>query len=142
MGTLRLYKAEKLCSRRAVDTLFTRGESRSVTAYPLRAVWRVSDRKEGAQAQFLISIPKKKIRHAVDRVTLRRRIREAYRLNRHELSFPQECRIDVAFVYLDKELTQYPGIAQAVIKSLQRISATASRQPGPGDKDNTTGHEP
>ena len=140
MGTLRLYKAEKLCSQRAVDTLFTRGESRSVTAYPLRAVWRVSDRQRGAQTQFLISVPKNKIRHAGDRVTLRRRIREAYRLNRHELSLPPECRIDVAFVYLDKELTQYSKIAQAVIKSLQRISATAILQLG--DKDNTIAHEP
>ncbi|MCM1517324.1 MAG: ribonuclease P protein component [Pseudoflavonifractor sp.] len=120
----RLYKAEKLCSQRAIDTLFTKGESRSVTAYPLRVVWRVSQRSDGAPSQFLISVPKKRIRHAVDRVTLRRRIRESYRLNRSCLSLPDDCRVDMAFIYLDAAIHPYSHIEMSVVKAMQRISST------------------
>ncbi len=84
--SLRLYKREKLCSVTAIENLFARKEGNgSAMAYPLRAVWRVSERN-GASIQFLISIPKKRLRHAVDRVTMRRRVREAYRLNRNALT--------------------------------------------------------
>lgn len=124
MTGLRLYKAEKLCSQRAIDTLFTKGESRSVNAYPLRVVWRVSQRHDGAPAQFLITVPKKRIRHAVDRVTLRRRIRESYRLNRNHLSLPDDCRIDMAFIYLDNNIHPYTHLEESVVKTLQRISST------------------
>ena len=81
----RLYKKEKLCSTAAVDKLFSpasrAGGNNSVMAYPWRAVWRVSTRRTDPVAQFLITVPKKRLRHAVDRVTMRRRMREAYRLN-------------------------------------------------------------
>ncbi len=35
--------------------------------------------------QMLVTVPKKKRRRAVDRVLMRRRIREAYRINRRPL---------------------------------------------------------
>lgn len=76
MSEFSLRKAEKLCSRTAVDKLFASGTS--AVAYPLRMVYQISDRSYGAPAQFMITIPKKKIRKAVGRVLLRRRIREAY----------------------------------------------------------------
>ena len=50
-----------------------------------RAVYNESNRTYGAAAQFMITIPKKKIRKAVGRVLLRRCVRESYRLNRHLL---------------------------------------------------------
>lgn len=92
-------------------------------AYPLRAVWRVSERN-GASVQFLISIPKKRLRHAVDRVTMRRRVREAYRLNRNELTLPEGVNIDMAFIYVADYLQPYSRIESAVIKALNKISST------------------
>lgn len=122
MDSLRLYKREKLCSLTAIDTLFTRGKSSAITAFPLRAVWRISDRTKGGDAQFLITIPKKRLHHAVDRVASRRRIREAYRLNRHYLEIPEHLKIDIAFIYLDASTLSYKKAENAVIKILQKIS--------------------
>ena len=50
-------------------------------AYPLRAVWADSPAGYAQQerVEFLISVPKRKLRHAVDRVKMRRRIREVMR---------------------------------------------------------------
>lgn len=123
MKGLRLYKAEKLCSRTAVSLLFEQGHSS--IAYPLRMVYRLREPGKESPAQFMITIPKKKIRHAVGRVLLRRRIREVYRLWRRTLLHPalQQAGqgVDVAFIYLDKELSSYEVIQQSVKTLLSRL---------------------
>lgn len=125
---LRLYKKEKLCSNTAINMLFQPGGSSQATlAYPLRAVWRQNDgRYCDEPMQFLISVPKKRMRHAVDRVALRRRVREAYRLNHHNYSLPDEVRIDVAFVYIANNLQPYKVIEKAMRKILKHISENAN----------------
>lgn len=123
MKGFRLYKIEKLRSEIAIARLFDRSnpEAESVMAYPLRAVWCVNaSRKSATCPQFLASIPKKKLRHAVDRVRMRRLVREAYRLNRHLI--PRELPIDIAFIYLADELQPYAAIERSVRKILSRIS--------------------
>lgn len=110
--------------------LFSRGAvsddspSRSAIAYPLRAVWRDNAvRTTDTPIQFLISIPKKRLRHAVDRVTMRRRIREAYRLNRPQY-IPAEYtrKTDVAFIYIADKLKDYADVERAMHRLLQKIT--------------------
>lgn len=121
-----LNKYDKLCSSTAIDQLFSRGAdglTKSVMAYPLRAVWRVNEKRiTGSHIQFLISIPKKRLRHAVDRVKMRRRVREAYRLNKNDYITPESAKIDLAFIYVADDLKDYQYIEKAVIKILQRIT--------------------
>ena len=125
----KLKKDEKLCSRTAVDLLF--GEGKSLMAFPLRAAYRLRPRGEHP-VQFLISIPKKRIRHAVGRVTLRRRVREAYRLNRCELLQAPLAQagwgVDIAFVYLDSSLAPYSVINEKMISLLNRIAQAAAQE--------------
>ncbi len=122
----KLKKDEKLCSRTAVERLF--GEGKSLMAFPLRAAYRLRPPGEHS-VQFLISIPKKRIRKAVGRVTLRRRVREAYRLNRRELlQAPLDQAgwgVDIAFVYLDNNLAPYSVINERMVSLLQRIAQAA-----------------
>ena len=122
----KLKKDEKLCSRTAVERLF--GEGKSLMAFPLRAAYRLRPPGEHP-VQFLISIPKKRIRKAVGRVTLRRRVREAYRLNRRELlQAPLDQAgwgVDIAFVYLDNNLAPYSVINERMVSLLQRIAQAA-----------------
>ncbi len=91
-------------------------------AYPWRAVWRTragNDRRPHCP-QFLISVPKRRIRRAVDRVRMRRVMREAYRLNRHFL--PDDMAVDIAFIYVATELTPYKSSVKAVTKILSVIA--------------------
>lgn len=125
----KLSKEEKLRSRTSVERLFDEGKS--LMAFPLRAVYRL--RQPGdAPAQFLITIPKKRIRKAVMRVTLRRRTREAYRLNRRQLLLEPladlECGVDMAFIYLDNTPAPYSVISEKVTNLLTRITAAAIEQ--------------
>lgn len=127
MKGLRLYKSEKLCSRTAVNQLFG-GGAQATIAYPLRAVYRFHDTQRDAPAQFLITIPKKKIRTAVGRVLLRRRTREAYRLNRHLLNPALEqtgLAVDIAFIYLATDNADYHHIESRMQELLRRIANDA-----------------
>lgn len=125
MTSLRLYKREKLCSLTAIEALFSGKDSRSCSAFPVRAVWRVNNRRNHT-AQFFISVPKKRLRHAVDRVKMRRRIREAYRLNRHYLQLPENMAIDMTFIYLNNGLQDYATVEHAIIRLLGKISNAAT----------------
>lgn len=126
MKGLRLYKKEKLCSVIAIEQLFSRAEgTRSTLAYPLRAVWRVNDRRRSdAPVAFLVSIPKKRLRHAVDRVTMRRRVREAYRLCRPDFVLPDGSRVDLAFVYVADKLMDYAAADRAVRRIMEAVKAS------------------
>ena len=125
----KLRKDEKLCSRTAVNLLFDEGKS--LMAFPLRAAYRLRPLGD-SPVQFLISIPKKRIRKAVQRVTLRRRVREAYRLTRRELLTPKLAEsgwgVDIAFVYLDTAPAPYHVIQDKMTSLLQRIAQAAIDQ--------------
>lgn len=75
-------KKERLCSRKAIETLFASG-NRSLTAFPLRVVYTPAE-----ETQVLISVSKRHFKHAVDRNRAKRQIREAWRQNRSILITP------------------------------------------------------
>ena len=126
----KLHKDEKLCSRTAINTLFEEGKS--LMAFPLRAAYRL--RPAGNHpVQFLISIPKKRIHKAVGRVLLRRRIREAYRLNKQILLdaltpvtpstlHPSPSTLCIAFIWQADELYPTSVVEDRMKTLLHRIA--------------------
>lgn len=131
-----LKKDEKLRHKTLVDGLFASGTT--VYEYPLRMTYRAlseaelegSFRKGSPDRigplQMLITVPKKKLRHAVDRVRMRRLIREAYRLNRLELKRNIEASdeirtLSIAFIYLHGDLQDYAEIEKKMQKLLGKI---------------------
>lgn len=121
MGEHGLSKVEKLCSRTAIDRLFAEGEA--FIAYPLRIVYRIEE-AEDTLPKFFISIPKRNFKRAVKRVYLRRRVREAYRLHKEILVAPllaQKQTAHIAFLYLDKKLSDYHLIEEKMIEALNRL---------------------
>ena len=125
---LRLYKKQRLCSPTAIEALFARTpDVNSALAYPLRAVWRHgSGRRSDAPLSFVIVVPKRRLRHAVDRVLMRRRIREAFRLNHAAFPLPEGARTDLALVYVASGLEPYSAVERAVKRLLERVAASAS----------------
>lgn len=138
MKQFELGKRHKLCGAVAVDRLFTSGDSRSALCYPLRGVWnKASYRKEGdAPYKFVVTVPKKRIRHAVDRVTMRRRIREAYRLIHGRVEEAAgvfgDAPVDMAFVYVADKIVSSKIVHSAMerllgkIHNIKRVTDTVS----------------
>ncbi len=130
MDDFRLPKQSKLCSQTAIDRLFAQRDAKGALAYPLRAVWGDNlNRYRGDAVQFLASVPKKRLRHAVDRVTMRRRIREAYRLNRATY-FPESLNapLDILFIYVGKTQEPYARVESAMKRLLAKIFPRSTRQ--------------
>ena len=77
--------------------------SRSLAQYPLRMVYQLRERGEGDEpVQMLVSVPKKRFKHAVDRNRVKRQVREAYRHSKQTLfdALPPDKALTVAFVWL------------------------------------------
>ena len=122
---LKLHKSEKLCSQTAIDALFDHKQAaKGALAYPLRLVCspRIGARRPGAApVQFLISVPKRRLRHAVDRVLMRRRIREAFRLNRDKITADPAQPLDIAFIYVGSTLTSFARVEHSMAKLLASL---------------------
>lgn len=120
--TLRLPKSERLCSTTAIDALFASGKG--TLAYPLRLVSAPAASKNGAPTgnRFVIVVPKKRLRHAVDRVLMRRRIREAYRLNRLAPD-GATAPLDLAFIYVANTPLDYQRVEAAMKRLLAALSS-------------------
>lgn len=133
MAAARLYKKQKLCSKVAIDMLFAPGAGgEGALAYPLRAIWRANPgRRCDAPLQMLISVPKKRLRHAVDRVLMRRRAREAFRLCQGDYPLPAGARMDMAFVYVASRPEPYAAVERAVRRLLREMAKSASASPMP-----------
>lgn len=114
---------EHLKSKSIVDRVYANGVS--VTAYPLRAVFlELQPHEQEAVATILISVAKKRFRHAVDRNLLKRRIREAYRLNKHILTdrlAEENKKMAVAILYIDTKHNSTELLQRKMVKLLAAI---------------------
>lgn len=122
MGRATFTKQERLVSRKRIDLLFS--GSRSVAAYPLRAVYINKVRAGEDAVQLLISVPKKRFHHAVDRNRVKRQIREAYRKNKWLLydALPADKQLLLAFVWLSDRHLPSAEVEHRVVSLLQRVA--------------------
>jgi len=73
--------------------------------------------------EVLVSVSKRRVRHAVDRNRVKRLIREAYRLNKHILwDALKERHMALAFLWNSDELMSFDVVERKVRNLLQRIS--------------------
>jgi ribonuclease P protein component len=123
---LKFRKRERLVSLRLIDDLFGGGSSRSVAAFPLRAIFKVRVREDHAAApvQLLISVPKKHFHHAVDRNHVKRQIREAWRLHKQLLveAIAPDKQLLVAFVWQSAALLSTQQVEERVANLTCRIA--------------------
>jgi len=118
-------KRERMVSLKLIESLFGGGCSFSVAAFPLRAVYMLSERQTGdSPVQLLISVPKKRFKHAVDRNRVKRQIREAFRQHKDLLwqVVPEEQRLLLAFIWLSDEHRPSREVTQRVVGLMERIS--------------------
>lgn len=78
--------------------------------------------KDATANQVLITVPKKTFRKAVDRNKLKRRIREAWRLNKYILEDSRKEKYLIAYIYIAREVLPFKEIEAKLKDSLLRLT--------------------
>jgi ribonuclease P protein component len=120
-----LRRGERLRARKVIESLFAGGRSGFV--HPFRYVYSL-DEQGDAPTSVLFSVPKRNHKRAVKRNLLKRRSREAWRLNKSALTgaVPQGKSLHVALVYSTKDIEDYRVIEDAIKKIIDRLGAFAA----------------
>ena len=115
-------KKQKLCGEKVIERLFANGKS--ISEKPFRAIWNFEKNNDQVFVKSLIVVPKKRLKLAVDRNVLKRRIKEAYRLQKKQL----ECflegtnqQLNLAIIYQQEEILDYKTLEEKINLLLSRL---------------------
>lgn len=118
-----LQSSERLKLRKHIEALFQTGKAFSIV--PIRVIFsfvdRANDEVSPVRAGFVV--PKKRFKRAVDRNRLKRLMREAWRLQKHELysEMQPEQQLHVFFVFNDNKIPDFKTVSQTMAAIIQKL---------------------
>ena len=126
----RFRKSERLNSKLIIDKLFA-GGNKSMAVFPLRVVYMPIAEDDAPESMMdvpvsiMVSVPKKRFHHAVDRNRMKRLVREAYRMNKGivwDAMADRHEKLAIAFVCITDNMPNSHQVTKAVTKALLRIA--------------------
>lgn len=121
--------SERLKKRKYIEALFSSGKA--LSHFPFRAVYTISPASEHPDSEspilFGISVPKRKHKTAIARNLLKRRSREAWRLNKSQLMLKFQTSgqvLHIFFLYQTSKVLCFDTIEAAIkniISQLEKI---------------------
>ncbi|MBO5861780.1 MAG: ribonuclease P protein component [Bacteroidales bacterium] len=111
-----LPKEERLCGKTGISHLLAKGRHGNVPN--MRYLCLKNNGKEFNR--IMVSVPKKLFKRAVKRNLLKRRIRESYRKQKHDLNL--KSGVDLLFMYSTKEILSYEEIYKTVGQIIRKIN--------------------
>jgi len=122
MSSNGLPKRERLTLKNDILQLFEAGKSIHKFPLSLRYIKIESDRTD--PILFSVSVPKRKIKKAVDRNRIKRKIREFYRLNKE--AFISDCKnqslfFNLMFIYSTDDLSHIDQAERSLIELLDKL---------------------
>ena len=116
-GQFSFSKSERISEKKIIDSLFGSGKKFSV--YPFDVRFLNQDENSDSISKVLISVSSSKIKSAVKRNLLKRRIKESYRINKNII---YNKLLMIAFVYVSEEIFTFSVIDKAIKKILKKLS--------------------
>lgn len=105
-----------------MEVLF--GKGMSFSAYPIKMMFIETQEVLLFPAQAMFVVPKRNFKKAHDRNLLKRRMREAYRLNKNilydELRLKNK-KINLAFIFTGKKEESFNDIQSSVLKQMNVV---------------------
>jgi len=125
-GTFSKNKIEKLKIRKQIELLFAQGKS--ISSFPVKVFYLPVEHTPEHPVQVGVGVSARNFKKAVDRNTIKRRMREAYRLHKlplHDHLITNQKSVAVFILWIDKQLPTaaalqdlMPGVLEKLIKQL------------------------
>lgn len=115
-----LPKTERLHAEKSIKELFHEGSS--FFLFPFKVQFFVKKDLPKGTTKVLFSVSKRKFKKAVDRNFVKRRIKEAYRLNKHLITIPN-IELNIGFIYVAGNLMEFSEIQPKIILCLKKLQA-------------------
>lgn len=124
-GQFTLPASNRLRSKKCIDELFKNG--RGIIVKPLRITWLTEKASESHHngCEILVSVSKRNFKRSNKRNTIKRRLREAWRLNSvdfNHLLINNNLSLYLAIIYTDKEIVEYKIIEQSLTTAIDKIN--------------------
>lgn len=119
-----MNKEERLRGRKLIEQLFQGGQSRSMTAFPIRMVYMKTPRQEGEPgARIMVIVGKRHFKRAVKRNRAKRQMREAYRNNKHLIlaHIPEGTCYNMALIWQSDEPMESRDVEESMVRLLRRL---------------------
>ena len=118
-----LGRSERLKSEKSISLLFETGSSLSVQ--PIRLIFLLKSSPENFPVKIGFAVPKKNFKRSVDRNLLKRRMREAYRLNKHILIKEGQSTLpglEIMLIYQGQKVEDFDRICNSIKELLKKLS--------------------
>jgi ribonuclease P protein component len=115
-------KHERLCSKKLLDQLFADGKS--MLMYPVKFTFLEIKLENLSPAQVVFIVPKKRFKKANKRNLIRRRMREAYRLEKDNFYtelYNNNLQAIISISYVANELLSYGILKEQIFKGLNSV---------------------
>lgn len=116
MGSFSFPKSERLYKKKAIQELFDKGSS--FYLYPFRVYFQKCPEPDSGH-QVMFSVSKRNFNKATDRNLIKRRMREAYRLNKAAVL--GISKLQMAYIYTAKEILTFDLIRDKILLSFKRF---------------------
>ncbi|MCB0493806.1 MAG: ribonuclease P protein component [Cyclobacteriaceae bacterium] len=123
MGKFSFHTGERLKKEKLIKELFNKGSSFNL--YPFRIMY-LPNPDESTFHQVLFTATTRNFKKAVDRNKIKRRSREAYRLQKGQLN--ETPKLLIGFIYIAKEILDYKQISEAITKAITRLNEAKMRK--------------
>lgn len=118
---LTLSKKERLNNKLAIESIVSEGNL--VKAFPIFISYVISPSEE-PKVQALFSVSKKKQKLAVNRNRIKRRLKEAYRINKlslYEFSMKNELSIDLMVIQVTGDDIPFSRVQKRLVLALSKL---------------------
>jgi ribonuclease P protein component len=115
-------KKQKLCNEIVIKEMFSNGNS--FVIHTIRLVWKEQVNSDDVAIKSIIVVPKKQLKLASDRNIVRRRMKEAYRLNKSTIENSLKNKgkqLNIAIVYQNDKRLSYKVIEEKIKLILGRL---------------------
>jgi ribonuclease P protein component len=116
----KLPKSERLYAEKEIKELFNEGSS--FFLFPFKVQFFVKMQVGNGTPKVLFSVSKKKIKKAVDRNFIKRRMKEAYRLNKQLLSALENQDVNLGLIYVGPSGMDFHKIEAKIVLVLNKLA--------------------